>query len=632
MAQRTIIPPASTIPIPTPLPPLTIVRNIPGPINHVRDKFPNDPDTIKIPILPNGEIYVIPYQNSKEIKQYMHPEVLNIINSVYPSDELHLEVFKKYAKELPKIPPARFFQTRPNEYPSKWNADNINSFLAEPRASYNIKMMHRYIDGSLDEYFIDLRKGKRLVSTILNQEGVISKTGLPEAEIVSQTPLSDDIVQIITSIYNEYTSRGYVWHYFGFYKADHPLFLSHVRKLNPSVGTFELANTLIPNNIYPIAEQSLFKSPSEITTEIKHIIFELGIETPIYSKMIEPLHLNRNIKSHYYYHIGPEQDREKKDTRVENRMELVALTYGSKLIWSDMSDKPLSLYTEAIASGNHNLEHVTHMLRNVFKSLGWTRKSIIDSIHNSGLVVHRSQIEDYIKSHYRRPRLSDDVDEEKTAEEKEDNRIIYYGRMSNYWLKVVQQGKVSYKPLAGLNNSISNSKIYYMTIYRKLFGTLGYIDWPLACQQRILGIENLRSVAQSDYYIPKSQVDQMSYDQLCETISQMSIEKRNNALARAKEAVEIFEPLIYQPGGVRNITSETTLARMGATAPKFGPAEAAIVPEITGLCANPSLADRTQLLNIANNLGLPVKPDASNEEICRSLNAYLRVLREARKL
>lgn len=600
-------------------------------IDLTKERFPDDPLTIKIPTLPNGEIFVVPYHNSKEIKQYMHPEVLNVIESVYPSDELHLEIFRKYLNRLDNIPLYRYkyhiySKDKIPDISGKLNI-RFNRFLNVPRASRNIKMMHQYLTINIWGYLDSYQKGKPLISTSIFITGRFDPDTQSHEEIVDQKPLSADDIQTISDIYKEYTARGYVWNYFGFFKADHPLYLAYVQKIKPTIGTFELANTLIPNNVYTIEEQLLFKTPNSITNDIKNVVFKLGIETPTYSKMINPIQLSYK---NAFYHIGPERDYETINNRVDNRRQLITATFGSRLVESEINEYNIRVCSIAIASGNHNLIRASFILKNIFKHLGWTKKNLIDAIRNSGLIVRASEIVDYIKSHYRSFKFDD---EEKYKEKyKDDNRRIYYGILPYHWLKIVKQGKVDYFPLRGFSKSKSATKLYYMTLYRKIFGTLGYIDWTLACQQRILGIENLRSVAQSDYCVPKSQVDQMDYDQLCNLISQLSIERRNNALARAKEAVEIFEPLIYQPGNVHLVPSELTLARMGATAPKFHPTESVIVPEIVTLCANPNSADRRQLLNIASNLDLPIRPDASNEEICRIINSYLQILRGARRL
>ena len=607
-------------------------------ITPEEDKFPDDPLTISIPTLDNGQPYIIPYENSKDIKYYLHPDILNVINSVYPSDQLHLEIFKKYATQIANIPVSGISTSF--NYPGQVITEDINDFLKEPKYDSDIRMIHYYLR-YIKDYLTDIKRGNHPVFKVFNKISTFNPDTRRHntiSEIKYQSPLPDEDTQVLNNIYKEYTSRGYIWSYFGFLKVDHPLVVAHFQGLNPTTGTFELANTLIPNTIYSIKDLLLFKSSNEITWEIKEEIFKLGIEAPNYPRLINPLidHFSNDID--ITYEINKISSRhEQYNTYVRNRRELIAAAFGSKLLGPIIATGIILNYPEAIASGSNNLRKISKIIVGALTPLGWTKKSLIKTIRNSGLVFHHNQISNYIKENYRRSTFSSKKEEEKEEEEEEeekDNRIVYYGRMPHYWLKNVKQGKVSYTPLPGFTNidGKDHNKLYYMTIYRKIFATLRFIDWTLACQQRVLGLETLKSIAQTDYFLSRSQVDQMTYDQLCSTVSQLSIQKKNQAREQATEATEIYEPLIYQPGGVHNIPSETTRSLMGANIPKFEPVEATIVPEIVSLCANPNSADRSRLLSIANELGLPIKPGASNEEICRSMNAYLRVLREARRL
>ncbi len=81
------------------------------------------------------------------------------------------------------------------------------------------------------------------------------------------------------------------------------------------------------------------------------------------------------------------------------------------------------------------------------------------------------------------------------------------------------KGDKIYKQLPGFGKWGFMPSVYYETIYRKMFGTLDYVNWPEVCKTKLISEETVKGLARPvmDNYLKK-----LTYEQACELVRQQA--------------------------------------------------------------------------------------------------------------
>ena len=173
--------------------------------------------------------------------------------------------------------------------------------------------------------------------------------------------------------------------------------------------------------------------------------------------------------------------------------------------------------------------------------------------------------------------------------------------------------------------------IYYGTIYRKIFGTMTYIDWRLICKNKLQKYDILKFIAVNDFGLDYTYVKTLKYDELCSLLEKKAKDGRVARLEMGEEAREIAPALLYQPGSF-----------LVPTPSGFAPTETTeYVPpewqELANSCANPGSVSKEYLAFIAQRMGvresLPKDLSGmSNDQICKSLLNYVTLLQRGKEV
>ena len=97
-------------------------------------------------------------------------------------------------------------------------------------------------------------------------------------------------------------------------------------------------------------------------------------------------------------------------------------------------------------------------------------------------------------------------------------------------------------------------KSYYEALYRRIFSTLHFINWPLFCQRNAMSLETLKEVAEKDYGIDSASMVNASYKDICGELTRISKERfeltDNLAKTLAIEAKYGSRGFVMRPGSV----------------------------------------------------------------------------------
>jgi hypothetical protein len=159
------------------------------------------------------------------------------------------------------------------------------------------------------------------------------------------------------------------------------------------------------------------------------------------------------------------------------------------------------------------------------KMAGWKKQDLFDAIKRSGLWKDVSNLP----------------------------RIIYGGgerRRMGIALKDI--GMVQHDPLhavvKGLVNHPYMSHCYYEALYRRIYQTVDYIDWPLLCQLNAVSLEGIRSIAVADFNANPAQVENASVTDICQYVQQTAEKRRNLTKSLALESQAALEGFVQGPG------------------------------------------------------------------------------------
>jgi len=176
--------------------------------------------------------------------------------------------------------------------------------------------------------------------------------------------------------------------------------------------------------------------------------------------------------------------------------------------------------------------------------------------------------------------------------------------------------------------------VYYASLFRKLFGTMTYIDWETICRNKLQKYDLLKFIAVNDFGLDYKYVRSLKYDQLCAVLTEESERRRRIRLGLGTEVGARFIETLYRPG--------SEFVRRQIAAPEFREQyqEPEFVPpewqELANACANPDSVSKEYLAFIARRMGvresLPKDLSGmSNDQICKSLLNYVEVVQSGRK-
>ena len=178
--------------------------------------------------------------------------------------------------------------------------------------------------------------------------------------------------------------------------------------------------------------------------------------------------------------------------------------------------------------------------------------------------------------------------------------------------------KISYMPLW-----------YYASIYRKIFGTMEYIDWKAICQNKLQKYNLLKFIAVNDFGLDYKYVRSLKYNQLCAVLTEESERRRRIRLGLGTEVGVVAPEVLYQPGTVF-VPKPSVFAPTETT--EYVPPE---WQELANVCANPDTVSKEYLAFIAGRMGvrksLPKDlTGMSNNQICKSLLNYVKLVQRGR--
>ncbi len=234
--------------------------------------------------------------------------------------------------------------------------------------------------------------------------------------------------------------------------------------------------------------------------------------------------------------------------------------------------------------------------------LGWKKADLTNAINNSGL----------------RKAVPLKIDPTRTR-----NVVPYTSTGIN------RKGKV-----LGLGGWAYMKPCYYETIYRKIFNTTSYINWPFLCQNKIISYNTLKTVASRDFGIKG--VNKLKYEQLCGMIGEIA-QTRTDLTQSLAQAANVNAPsIILQPGSPWVNVSTRTQFKEGSKV--TDPLER--YTQIKDICQ--SVSTKEELIRYTVNIGIryllprdvpsPEDPNIlisgltqySKEQICEYLLKYLK--------
>lgn len=159
--------------------------------------------------------------------------------------------------------------------------------------------------------------------------------------------------------------------------------------------------------------------------------------------------------------------------------------------------------------------------------LGWKKKDIVDAIVNSGLMKTIPYKSDPTKFHR--------VLEWKTIGLKPKGKNFYGQNIPGFYIRWNKESPSYSRRGCGLE-----------AIYKKLYNTKAFINWPLLCSNRSVNYNQLKKVAREVFGIENT--NRMKYDDLCQAITQVQDQVRASQMDLAKTAQESLNQVLLKPG------------------------------------------------------------------------------------
>ena len=252
-------------------------------------------------------------------------------------------------------------------------------------------------------------------------------------------------------------------------------------------------------------------------------------------------------------------------------------------------------------------------LSGINRYIGWSREMLEKAIVNSDLVLNTT---DAILPNY-------------------PLTYIHLYNLSNIYISksIIKPRLVGFLPgfrLRGRWLTPYMSNTYFAAIYRKIFGTITYVDWETICKNKLQKYDLLKFIAVNDFGLDYKRVRSLKYNQLCSVLTEESERKRQIRLELGEQVKRIIEPILYQPGSF--LVPEPSGFAVKEE-PKYIRPE---WQELYNVCSNPDAVSKDELAFIARRMGvrksLPKDlTNLTNNQICSTLINYVNLLQESKK-
>ena len=174
--------------------------------------------------------------------------------------------------------------------------------------------------------------------------------------------------------------------------------------------------------------------------------------------------------------------------------------------------------------------------------------------------------------------------------------------------------------------------------YRYYFGTVRFLDWATVCEQRLISVQTLRTIAKHDFHLKN--IELMSYDKICEGIIYTAIEDRAKYHKVLGNIVQHQQNILWKPGGLKLISNihskrwrnEMIIKRKQILEPKLPILKQVSSTKqiLANICKKPNQIDRFQLLDMVWSLGLrgflPVNIiNISPAQLCKLIQEHIKL-------
>lgn len=174
-------------------------------------------------------------------------------------------------------------------------------------------------------------------------------------------------------------------------------------------------------------------------------------------------------------------------------------------------------------------------------------------------------------------------------------------------------------------------KLYYETIYRKIFNTLKYIDWNIVKRQKLLTQQQVLRVLVDEFGFNYDWIKKYNYEELCDLLingikeSEKRKQLRDESKNLLKRDIPLLQPeILYQPGS--HIVSQLTQMTKNLMVPTLEPQKNInlVYSDLYNLCSNPN-SNINDIYDNAKNMGLSeiIKKQTTKKDICKTLINYI---------
>lgn len=224
-------------------------------------------------------------------------------------------------------------------------------------------------------------------------------------------------------------------------------------------------------------------------------------------------------------------------------------------------------------------------LKPIFTIGGWSKKDLVAAIKSSGLWKDVSQLKK--AGRYQRSQLKGIA-------------FADVGMKSgNRAANEFNRNEV----LPGFRKNAYMSHCYYESVYRKIFSTLDFINWPLLCKLNAVSLEGIRAIAVEHYDANPGQVEKASVSEICAFVTEQSHKRleltENLALTLAKEATAAQAGFVHRPGS--RWVQPPTMRMMAGMSPEAPTNDYAIYLKIKAYCEDDNVT-KDNLIGFAEAL------------------------------
>lgn len=266
-------------------------------------------------------------------------------------------------------------------------------------------------------------------------------------------------------------------------------------------------------------------------------------------------------------------------------------------------DHGLIVYHTCIPADTRTVSHVA----------GWSKAQLVSAIKKSGLWKDVSRLRG-VNRQARRGRYRNT-----------DARL----NQGIAWRDIGSTPQAYQEIVQGLGVSSGLPKCYYEALYRKIYSTTDFINWPLLCKLNAVSLEGIRSIAISHYDANPERVANASIPEICAFVTEQSRKRLEltQDLARdlAVEAKTTQAGFTFRPGSrwVAPPTMQLMAGPTGQPLPPIPDDDFRLYMMIKGYCEDPNVT-RENMLGYVEGLRIrDLLPDVIEQYSKEDLCAYL---------